>query len=213
MESLLIDEAISRPHTAYSISKYAIELLARGLGTRYQIPTACMRYTYVQGSRNSFFNAYSGICRIFALRIRHGLPPICFEDGRQLRDYVNVKDVARANLLAMEAVGNGHAVYNVGGGRAVSVLEFAEIMLRASGSRLGPAVPGQFRVGDTRHTVADISAIRRLGWEPTIGVDQNVVEYLDWMSSYQDTKAYLDQAERVMREAQVIRTATAGVPG
>jgi dTDP-L-rhamnose 4-epimerase len=172
---------------------------------RYQIPTTCMRYTYVQGARNSFFNAYSGICRIFALRIRHGLSPVCFEDGRQLRDYVNVADVARANLLAMEAAGNGHEVYNVGGGRPVRVLEFAAIMLTACGSRLEPAVPGEFRVGDTRHTVADISAIGRLGWQPTIPVEQNVVEYLDWMSNYQDTKVYLDDAERVMREAEIIR--------
>jgi len=210
MESLLIDEGTSQPHTAYSISKYSIELLARRLGARYGIPTACMRYTYVQGSRNSFFNAYSGICRIFALRIKHSRPPVCFEDGRQLRDYVNVKDVARANLLAMEAPGNGHAIYNVGGGRAVTVLEFAGMMLKAYRSTMEPSVAGQFRVGDTRHTVADITAIRGLGWEPTIPVEQNVAEYLEWISGYGDTEEYLDEAERVMREAAVIRTAAVG---
>src|SRR5206468_8620307 len=63
------------------------------LGRRYGIPTACMRYTYVQGTRNSFYNAYSGIARRFALRLLHGLAPVCYEDGRQLRDYVNVKDI------------------------------------------------------------------------------------------------------------------------
>jgi dTDP-L-rhamnose 4-epimerase len=205
MQSLLIDEATTRPHTSYSISKYAIELIAKSLGARYDIPTACMRYTYVQGARNSFFNAYSGICRIFALRILHDLPPVCFEDGEQLRDYVNVKDVARANVLAMEA-GDGHAVFNVGGGRAITVRQFANLMLKACGSDLEPAVPGQYRVGDTRHTVADISAMRALGWEPTIPVEQNIVEYLDWMSRYRDTKGYLDEAERVMREMNVIRS-------
>ena len=86
-------------------------------------------------------------------------------------------------------------------------------MLKACGSALAPTVPGQFRVGDTRHTVADISAMQRLGWKPTIPVEQNVVEYLDWMSRHQDTRVYLDEAERVMRKAAVIRTATpAAVP-
>jgi dTDP-L-rhamnose 4-epimerase len=208
MTSSVIPESVCQPHTAYAISKYSIELLARSLGRRYQLPTACMRYTYVQGSRNSFFNAYSGICRRFALRIANGLAPVCYEDGRQLRDYVNVSDVARANVLAMESDADDHGVYNVGGGRAVTVLEFARIMLDACESSLEPEVPGVYRLGDTRHTVSDISAIARLGWRPTIPVERNVVEYLEWMSGFSDTADYLAEAERVMREHQVIRSVT-----
>jgi dTDP-L-rhamnose 4-epimerase len=205
MTPQLISESLSRPHTAYAVSKHAIELLAQSLGSRYGIPTACMRYTYVQGSRNSFFNAYSGICRRFALRIANGLPPVCYEDGRQLRDYVNVADVARANVLAMESELDEHGVYNVGGGRAVTVLEFARIMLDACESSLEPEIAGEYRLGDTRHTVSDISAIKRLGWEPTIPVEQNVIEYLGWMSGYAGTADYLAEAERVMRDQGVIR--------
>src|SRR5260370_21833265 len=104
-----------------------------------------MRYTYVKGSGNSFFNPYSGICRRFALRVANGLPPVCYEDGRQLRDYVNVADVARANVLAMESDADQHAVYNVGGGRPVTVLEFARIMLNASESSHEPLIPGDYR--------------------------------------------------------------------
>ena len=206
MTPALIAESVCQPHTAYAISKYAIELLAKRLGSRYSLPTACMRYTYVQGSRNSFFNAYSGICRRFALRIANGLPPVCYEDGEQLRDYVNVADVARANVLAMESNMDEHGVYNVGGGRGVTVLEFARIMLDASESSLEPAVPGEYRLGDTRHTVSDISAIKRLGWEPMIPVEQNAVEYLQWMSGFSGTAEYLDEAERVMRQQGVVRS-------
>lgn len=209
MASRLIPETVCRPHTAYAISKYAIELLAKSLGSRYRIPTACMRYTYVQGSRNSFFNAYSGICRRFALRIANGLPPVCYEDGRQLRDYVNVADVARANLLAMESELDEHAVYNVGGGRAITVLEFARIMLKACRSSLEPEVPGVYRLGDTRHTVSDIGSIGRLGWQPSIPVEQNVMEYMEWMSGFSGTADYLAEAERVMREQQVVRSVVA----
>jgi dTDP-L-rhamnose 4-epimerase len=165
-----------------------------------------MRYTYVQGSRNSFFNAYSGICRRFALRIANGLPPVCYEDGQQLRDYVNVADVARANVLAMESDADQHPVYNVGGGRAVTVVEFARVMLNACESSLEPQVPGEYRLGDTRHTVSDISALKRLGWEPTIPVEQNVAEYLDWMAGFSGTANYLAEAERVMRAQNVVRS-------
>jgi dTDP-L-rhamnose 4-epimerase len=208
MTPLLIPESTATPHTTYAISKYAIELLANRLGRRYSIPTVCMRYTYVQGARNSFYNAYSGICRIFAQRILHGLPPLCYEDGQQQRDYVNVADVARANLLAMEHDGADFRVLNVGGGRAVTVIEFARLMLEAFGSELSPLVPGEFRFGDTRHTVSDISALRELGWEPSVPVEQNVREYIDWIRPQLGTDRFAE-ADRVMRELGVIRKANA----
>lgn len=209
MKPGLIPESVAWPHTSYAISKHAIEQLARSLGGRYGIPTACMRYTYVQGARNSFYNAYSGICRIFALRVRAGLPPVCYEDGAQLRDYVNVKDVAQANLLALLDPTPGARVLNVGGGRAVTVLEFARILLEAAGSDLEPEVPGLFRVGDTRHTVSDITAMRSLGWSPSTPVEENVRQYLEWFERFEGSDAYLREAERIMAEQGVVRRARA----
>jgi dTDP-L-rhamnose 4-epimerase len=218
MQPLLIDEDTVSPGTAYGISKYAIELLADRLGRRYGIPTVCMRYTYVQGPRNSFYNAYSGIARRFALRLLHGLPPIIYEDGQQLRDYVNVRDVARANVLVMEDPradyqpfdGLRTAVFNVGGGRAVTVLEFARIMLDEFRSDMEPLMPGEFRLGDTRHTVSDISKLRSLGWEPTIPVEQNVAEYVAWIKEQHGTREYMEEAERVMREQGVVQKVERG---
>ena len=205
-EPQLLDEATcTHPHTAYGISKYAIELLAFNLGRRYDIPTTAMRYTYVQGPRNSFYNAYSGIARRFALRIRAGLPPVCYEDGRQLRDYVNVYDVARANLLVLERPEANGMAFNVGGGRAVTVREFAQIMLKVSGSKLEAQIPGEFRLGDTRHTVSDISRITALDWQPTIPVSENVRQYLEWLDTQSNTEEYLFEAERIMAEQGVIQ--------
>ena len=206
MEPLLIDEATVYPHTTYAISKYAVEMLADRLGRRYEIPTTCMRYTYVQGPRNSFYNSYSGIARRFAMRISQGLPPVVYEDGGQLRDYVNVRDVALANVLAFEQEAADFQVLNVGGGRAITVLEFARIMLDAYGSRLEPRVAGEFRLGDTRHTVSDISAMRRMGWQPSIPVEQNVREYIDWLQTQSVRPEYLQEAERVMQESGVVQT-------
>ena len=215
MKPLLIPEFTATPHTTYAISKYAVELLADRLGRRYGIPTVCLRYTYVQGARNSFYNGYSGICRIFAQRLMNGLPPVCYEDGMQQRDYVNVADVARANILAMESDAANFRVFNVGGGRVITVVEFARLMLQTFGSPLSPLVPGEFRLGDTRHTVSDISALLALGWEPTVPVEQNIREYISWMHTQADTPASATQAERVMREQGILRraaVATSPVP-
>jgi dTDP-L-rhamnose 4-epimerase len=205
MQPLLIDEATVSPGTAYGISKYAVELLADRLGHRYGIPTVCLRYTYVQGPRNSFYNAYSGIARIFALRLLHGLPPVCFEDGQQWRDYVNVKDVARANVLVMEDDRANYSVFNVGGKRPVTVLEFARIIINEFNSSLEPLVPGEFRLGDTRHTISDISRLEALGWQPTIPVEQNVHEYVEWLRQQQTSNEFLRQAERMMRAQGVVQ--------
>jgi dTDP-L-rhamnose 4-epimerase len=208
MSPLLIDESTISPGTAYAISKYAIELLAERLGRRYDVPTACMRYTYVQGPRNSFYNAYSGIARRFALRIMNHLPPVIYEDGGQLRDYVNVRDVARANVMALENDRANYQVFNVGGGRAVTVRDLAAIMLREFGSGLEPQIAGEFRLGDTRHTISDIAKMRALGWQPAAPVEQNIREYVAWIRDQQGTMEYLEQAERVMRDQGVVQSIT-----
>ncbi len=206
MRPLIIEESTASPGTTYAISKYAIELLAERLGRRYDIPTACMRYTYVQGPRNSFYNAYSGIARRFALRIMNHLPPVIYEDGGQLRDYINVRDVARANVMALEDDRANYQVFNVGGGRAVTVRELAAIMLREFGSSLEPQIAGEFRLGDTRHTISDIGRLRALGWEPSIPVEQNIREYVAWIRDQQNTRQYLEEAERVMRDQGVVQS-------
>jgi dTDP-L-rhamnose 4-epimerase len=207
LQPLLIDEAVVAPGTTYAISKYAIELLADRLGRRYDIPTACMRYTYVQGSRNSFYNAYSGIARRFALLLLNNLPPTIYEDGQQLRDYINVRDVARANVLVMEDSRADYGVFNVGGDRAVTVLEFAQMMLDAFNSDMSASISGEFRLGDTRHTISDTSRLRALGWAPQIPVEQNVSEYVNWMQDQTGTDQYLAEAERLMRQQNIIQQA------
>jgi dTDP-L-rhamnose 4-epimerase len=205
MQPLLIDETITNPHTTYGISKFAIELLADRLGRRYGIATASMRYTYVQGSRNSFYNAYSGIARRFAMFIMSGKAPLCYEDGQQLRDYVNVRDVAIANVLVMEKPEANFGIFNVGGGRAITVIEFATMMLDAFGSTLAPVVTGEFRLGDTRHTISDISRMRNLGWTPSMPVEDNVREYVAWIKTQLVSKEFLAEAERVMRQSGVVQ--------
>jgi nucleoside-diphosphate-sugar epimerase len=98
-------------------------------------------------------------------------------------------------------------VFNVGGGQAMSVSQFAEVMLAVAGSSLQPSIPGVFRVGDTRHTISDISLLEELGWWPEVSVSQSVREYLEWMAPHRDTLKYLTEAEGTMQARQVLRQA------
>jgi dTDP-L-rhamnose 4-epimerase len=108
-------------------------------------------------------------------------------------------------VLVMEDPRADYGVFNVGGGRAVTVSEFAELMLRAAGSRLLAEVSGEYRLGDTRHTISDISRLRCLGWQPEIPVEQNVDEYLAWIGAFKGTREYLEQAESLMHAQNVVR--------
>jgi len=120
-------EGVSNPQNAYGMSKLAEEMIAINLGRRYGIPTVALRYSIVQGPRQSVYNAYSGACRIFCLSYLLGQAPVLYEDGEAIRDYVNIEDVVNANVLVLSDDRADGRVFNVGGGTAVSTREFADI--------------------------------------------------------------------------------------
>lgn len=183
MEPVKVDENAVAPHNAYAVSKYAQEMAALVLGRRYGIPTVALRYSIVQGSRQSFRNAYSGVLRIFTQRLLHDKRAVCFEDGRQLRDYVSVHDVARANVLVLEDPRADGRVFNVGSGRPVSVRDIAELVARTTRVYMSTETSGEFRFGDTRHVIPDIARLGALGWRPCVPLEDIVREYVAWATS------------------------------
>ncbi len=193
------------PHNSYAISKYAQEMLALNLGRRYGLPTVAMRYSIVQGARQSFRNAYSGAMRIFAMQALAGQPLTVYEDGRQLRDFVYVGDAARANVLVFEDPRAEYQAFNVGGGRAIQVLEFARIVAARAGTGVEPRVTGEYRFGDTRHIISDIAKLRALGWAPQGTVEGNADEYLAWAQSQPDFRNYADEARAYMQKVGTVR--------
>jgi dTDP-L-rhamnose 4-epimerase len=205
MEPQWTDEAVMGAHTAYAISKYSQELIALRLGKRYGIPTVCLRYSIVQGPRQSFRNAYTGVLRIFAQRILSAKRPVCYEDGRQLRDYISVHDVTRANLLVLEDERADFQVFNVGGNRRVSVVEYAHLIGERAGRIVEPEIPGIYRFGDTRHIFSDIRSLRSLDWEPAVSLEQIVDEYLDWARGEPGFRDHSPEADARMEELGVLR--------
>ena len=143
MEMLRTPERISNPQNPYGMSKHAEETVAINLGKRYGVPTVALRYSIVQGPRQSVYNAYSGACRIFNLHYLLGGAPTLYEDGKAIRDYVNIHDVVDANVLVLEderAIGR---VFNVGGGTPYTTQEFAEVVRRQYGSDRPAVVSGE----------------------------------------------------------------------
>ncbi len=200
-------ETHANPRNQYSIAKYSQELMAVALGQNYGIPSVALRYSIAQGPRQSFRNAYSGVLRVFTLSNLAGRPAPVFEDGRQLRDYVNVGDVARANRLVLERDEANYQVFNVGGGKGYTVLEFAGIVADVLGFKPSPQVTGEYRVGDTRHSVSDITKLRQLGWEPTKTPRDSVRDYVEWIRQQKLDRDYAAEALAKLREMGALRKA------
>jgi len=205
MQPLPTDESRVSPHNQYAVSKYCQELYALTLGKRYDIPTVALRYSITQGPRQSFHNAYSGILRSFTIRLLNNLPPVIYEDGRQLRDYVYVGDVAQANLLAMESEAVDYQVFNVGGDKSTTVLQYARILSKLTGKDIEPEIPGEFRLGDGRHVISDISKLKNLGLEPKTPVERIAQEYIAWVEAQPAVADYYAAAYEAMRQSGVIR--------
>jgi dTDP-L-rhamnose 4-epimerase len=128
-----------------------------------------------------------------------------YEDGRGVRDYVNIDDVVDANILVLQddrAVGS---VFNVGGGAPVTTMEFAEIVMRQYGSDRGAVVPGEYRFGDTRHILSDITALNLLGWSPKRTPTDSVRAYAEWLEDIEGIDGILDAATASMRSLGVVR--------
>jgi dTDP-L-rhamnose 4-epimerase len=198
-------ERISNPQNAYGMSKLAEETVAINLGRRYGIPTVALRYSIVQGPRQSVYNAYSGACRIFCLSYLQGIPPTLYEDGAAIRDYVNIDDVVDANVLALEYDLAAGRVFNVGGGTGITTREFADVVMRQYGSDQPGRVTGDYRFGDTRHIVSDISALRALGWEPKRTPAESVAAYATWLDGVQGLDGVLAEAAARMHALGVVR--------
>ena len=205
LDMQLTPERVCNPQNAYGMSKLAQEMVAVNLGRRYDIPTVALRYSIVQGPRQSVYNAYSGACRIFCLSYLLGVPPILYEDGAAIRDYVNIDDVVDANVLVLTDDRAAGRVFNVGGGEAVTTREFSDIVMRQYGSDQPGQVTGEYRFGDTRHIRSDISALRELGWVPRRAPAESVAAYAKWLDGMDGLDQVLAEANARMRALGVVR--------
>jgi dTDP-L-rhamnose 4-epimerase len=139
------------------------------------------------------------VCSIFLSRLKNGNQPVIFEDGKQLRDYVFVKDVAKSNLLAVKKA-ELSGVYNIGTGKPADLMDVYSALADILGSSIKPKFTGEFRAGDTRHDFADITkAKKELGFKPDWDLKSGLKQLVEWGET-QEAEDKFERAERERRE-------------
>ncbi len=164
--------------TFYGATKIASEHLIKALGARYGLSWVGLRYMNVYGPRQDYRGAYTAVMHKMIDRIEAGDAPDIYGDGTQTYDFVDVRDVARANLLAMTSEATGF--YNVGRGEGTTIAELAEILLRLAGSDQKPRFHEAGTTFVTQRIGATERAERDLGFRWTIGLEDGMAELLEW---------------------------------
>lgn len=170
------------PTSIYAISKRDQEEMCLAVGRAYRIPTVALRFFNVYGPRQALSNPYTGVAAIFSSRLLNGKPPLVFEDGGQSRDFVHVRDIVQALLLAMECEQANYQAINVGTGQSITILQVAQALARELQLDLEPQMVNQFREGDIRHCFADIrKAQKLLGYQPTVKFEDGISDLVGWV--------------------------------
>ncbi len=176
----LVDEAAALdPRSSYAASKVAQEHYAAAWARQAGGSAVALRYHNVYGPGMPRDTPYSGVAAMFRSAVEHGTPPRVFEDGGQMRDFVHVDDVARANVLAAEAVVDAQrgslAAYNICSGHPVSIHDVSRLVAREGPA---PELTGEYRLGDVRHIVASPARARAdLSFEARIGPDEGLARF------------------------------------
>jgi dTDP-L-rhamnose 4-epimerase len=167
----------------YALTKFAQERQVMIFGDAYETEAVALRLFNVFGAGQALSNPYTGVLANFASRLASGQRPMIFEDGEQRRDFVHVRDVARAFRLAYERPEAAGELFNVGSGRAYTIAEVARLLAGAMGvPEIEPEILGKFRSGDIRNCFADIGKARRLlGFEPRHRLEDSLGEFVEWV--------------------------------
>ena len=190
-----------RPTSIYAIGKRDHEEMFLAVGAAYGIPAVALRFFNVYGERQALSNPYTGAAAIFSSRLLNDRAPLVFEDGNQTRDFIDVRDIARACSFALEQDGADGRSVNVGTGRPTSISDVAHVIARGLGKEIEPEVVNQFRAGDIRHCYADTSlAAELLGFRAEIPFEAGMQELLAWLEG-QEAADSVDAA----RDALVAR--------
>ena len=192
------EDKLLQPNSIYAVNKRDHEEMFLSVGRALQIPTVALRLFNAYGSRQALSNPYTGVAAIFISRLLNDQPPLVFEDGRQMRDFVHVQDVARAFATVLDSDRQTWDVFNVGSGTPISVNEIAAILARLLGKNIAPEVLNRYRVGDIRHCFGDISRIERAyGFKPERDMETGMAELIDWVSR---TKPPVDRSAESLAE-------------
>jgi len=177
------DEAsVSHPESVYGYTKKVQEELSLLVGKSIGLSVLAFRFQNVYGPGQSLKNPYTGILSIFSTQIKNGNDICVFEDGKESRDFVYIDDAIDAIILGIESKNHVGEAYNVGAEEEVDVLTVAETLRDKYHSNVKVAISGNFRLGDIRSNVADLTKIRRdLHYRPKINFQVGISNFVDWV--------------------------------
>jgi dTDP-L-rhamnose 4-epimerase len=140
----------------------------------------------VRAQDKPYQTPYTGCAAIFTSRITNNKPPYIFEDGNQTRDFIHVKDVAKANLSTLEQNNADYQAINVGTGKPLSIKKLAETLTKLYDKpNLQPYTSNEYRKGDIRHCYADISKAQKLlNFKPAITLENGLTELTRWAKTH-----------------------------
>jgi dTDP-L-rhamnose 4-epimerase len=181
VSGLVDEDAPADPRNVYAATKLAQEHLAAAWARATGGRVSTLRYHNVYGPGMPRDTPYAGVASLFRSALARGEAPRVFEDGGQRRDFVHVRDVAGANLAALDGLDalpeGGHRAYNVGSGEPHTVGEMAVALAEAYGGP-EPVVTGEFRLGDVRHITASSRRLgKELGWKPQVAFTQGMADF------------------------------------
>jgi dTDP-L-rhamnose 4-epimerase len=173
------EDAPVEPRNVYAATKLHQEHLCFVFGREHQVPVTALRYHNVYGARMPRDTPYAGVAAIFRSALEAGRAPTVLEDGRQRRDFIHVRDVARANLLALTADPPVLGAYNIASGTPRTVLDLAHALAASSSNGAPrPQVVGGYRIGDVRHVFAATERARaELGFTAHTGFEEGVRDF------------------------------------
>lgn len=199
------ETSLIHPSSIYGITKQVQEQLVLTSGTALGIGAVALRYQNVYGPGQSLKNPYTGILSIFSTLLLQGKDINIFEDGKESRDFVFIDDVVAATIAAIDSNVTG-AAYNVGTGESIDVLTVANSLKANYGMGGEIKVSGNFRVGDIRHNMADLTKVKNeIGFVSQVSFEKGIRTFCDWVKTQEISDSGYERSVSEMRAKGLLK--------
>ncbi len=196
------EDSMIKPASLYAYTKYAQEMMIRTMCQAMNIDYTIFRFQNVYGIGQSLKNPYTGILSVFSTLMLEDKDINIFEDGKESRDFVNVKDIAEGVIASLENDGSSGQIINLGSGINTSVIKIAKLLKKYYGSNSILRITGDFRIGDIAHNKADIKKAKNiLGFEPKVSLEEGLYKFCDWVKNQERDNSKYEQSISEMEKA------------
>ncbi len=200
------EESLLHPSSVYGITKQTQEQMVMTVCNSLNIASVALRYQNVYGPGQSLSNPYTGILSIFSTLIKNHQQINIFEDGKESRDFIFIEDVVKATALSLERDEANGQVLNVGTGVPVTVLNVAESLMKNYGIEVPLNISGNYRLGDIRHSYADISKIKSLlDFKPSVSFEEGLKKFIGWVNDQEISISRYEESINEMKKKGLMK--------